>query len=76
MTTNKSTQSYDYTSAGTKGPDTFSYKGWMNSDNFLKRAFGVFGYQMLAGCIVQIVFMLIFLVFAAIFGGIGAILSN
>ena len=24
--------------------DTYSYKGWLNSDKFFKRAFGVLGY--------------------------------
>lgn len=25
--------------------DTHSYKGWLNSDNFWKRAFGIMGYS-------------------------------
>jgi len=56
--------------------DRFAYKGWMNSDKFLKRAFGVFGYQMVAGCIVQAVVMVIVLFFTAILGGFGAMMSN
>lgn len=27
-----------------KMEDTYSYKGWLNSDSFLKRAFAVYGY--------------------------------
>jgi len=27
--------------------DTYSYKGWLNSDSFLKRAFAVFGYSLI-----------------------------
>lgn len=26
--------------------DTHSYKGWLNSDNFYKRAFAIFGYSL------------------------------
>lgn len=70
------TKSYDSTSANYEKTDKFAYKGWMNSDNFIKRAFGVFGYQMVAGCIVQAVVMTVFVIFAAIFGVFGALLNN
>jgi hypothetical protein len=39
--------------------DTHSYKGWLNSDSFLKRAFAVYGYSMVAGLIVAIPIMVI-----------------
>jgi len=27
--------------------ETYSYKGWLNSDNFYKRAFAIFGYSLI-----------------------------
>ena len=39
--------------------DTYSYKGWLNSDTFLKRAFAIYGYMMVAGLIVAIPFYII-----------------
>lgn len=56
--------------------DTYSYKGWMNSDSFLKRSFGVLGYYMVSSCIIQAVVMTIFVVFGAIFGIFGAMMNN
>ncbi len=38
----------------TKSGDTYSYKGWLISDSFLKRAFAVLGYNMVAGLILYI----------------------
>jgi hypothetical protein len=70
------TQSYNTKPSNYSKEDKFGYKGWMNSDSFLKRSFGVFGYQMVAGCMVQAVVMAIFLFFAVIFGGFGALMSN
>ena len=44
--------------------DTYSYKGWLISDNFLKRAFAVYGYMMVAGLIIVIpVYVLMFIMF-------------
>lgn len=48
--------------------DTHSYKGWLNSDNFLKRAFAIYGYMMVAGLIIMIpiyiiMFTMMFLLF-------------
>ncbi|MFO8016579.1 MAG: hypothetical protein R6U32_05730 [Candidatus Woesearchaeota archaeon] len=43
--------------------DTYSYKGWLVSDNFLKRAFAVLGYQFVAGMIVYVVILIVVLVF-------------
>jgi len=31
-----------------KKEDTFSYKGWLISDSFVKRSFAALGYQMMA----------------------------
>jgi hypothetical protein len=69
------TQSYDSSSNYSKA-DKFGYKGWMNSDKFIKRSFGVFGYNMFAGCLIQAVLTAIFVFFAAIFGGFGALMNN
>ncbi|MCK4635260.1 MAG: hypothetical protein KAT32_00175 [Candidatus Moranbacteria bacterium] len=44
----------------TKKIDTHSYKGWLNSDNFLKRAFAVYGYAMVASLIVSIPFFILY----------------
>ncbi|MBS3097776.1 hypothetical protein J4209_03175 [Candidatus Woesearchaeota archaeon] len=39
-----------------KKADTYSYKGWLNSDKFLKRAFAIYGYTMVAGLIIMVPF--------------------
>lgn len=46
--------------------DTYSYKGWLNSDSFFKRAFSIAGYQMVATLIFQFAFMGIILIFVLI----------
>mgnify|MGYP006309009017 FL=1 len=38
-----------------KKPDTYSYKGWLNSDKLLKRAFAVWGYYFVAHIIISLV---------------------
>ncbi len=43
----------------TENEETYSYKGWLNSDSFLKRVLAIMGY----GAIGQILLM------AALFGG-------
>lgn len=48
--------------------ETYSYKGWLNSDSFVKRIFAIMGY----GAIGEIFIMLIMLGILIIFGGIGA----
>ncbi len=45
---------------GKKTEDTYSYKGWLNSDSFLKRAFSILGYMFVAQMIIQIPFIIIF----------------
>lgn len=42
-----------------KEQDTYSYKGWLNSDSFLKRAFAVWGYYFVANLIIGIVMSII-----------------
>lgn len=37
-----------------KDVDTYSYKGWLISDNFFKRAFAIYGYCMIAGLLIMI----------------------
>ncbi len=46
------------------GTDTYSYKGWLISDSFLKRAFAVFGYNLVAGLIIWVGLFIIFMFFA------------
>lgn len=45
-----------------KTGDTYSYKGWLNSDSFFKRAFSIFGYYTLASFIISIPFIILFLI--------------
>ena len=53
--------------------ETNSYKGWLNSDSFLKRAFAVLGYNTVASIIILIPFYIIFFgIMFAVFGGSGA----
>ncbi len=49
--------------------DTYSYKGWIISDSFIKRCFGVFGHYLVANLIVSAVLMLIGLIFVFTIGG-------
>jgi hypothetical protein len=46
------------------GTDTYSYKGWLVSDSFLKRALAVFGYNLVAGLIIWVGLFIIFMLFA------------
>lgn len=55
--------------------DTFSYKGWMNSDSFIKRSFGVFGYSLVASLIVQTVLMAIVIAGFVMFGGLAVVMG-
>jgi hypothetical protein len=48
--------------------DTYSYKGWLTSDYFLKRAFGALLYQMAAGLVVYgIIMVLVLVIIFAVF---------
>lgn len=50
--------------------DTYSYKGWLNSDSFLKRAFAILGYNSVASLIIAIPFYIImFALILTIFSG-------
>lgn len=40
--------------------ETYSYKGWLNSDSFLKRAFAIYGYSLVAALIIGIPIYAIF----------------
>lgn len=41
--------------------DTYSYKGWMQSDKLLKRSFAVYGHALVAGlCIAIPLYLIIF----------------
>jgi len=42
-----------------KKEDTYSYKGWLNSDSFMKRAFAVYGYGLVSGLIIVGVFFIL-----------------
>jgi len=58
--------------------DTYTYKGWMTSDYFLKRAFGAFLYQMVALLIVYAILIVLFIIvilFAALFFGMAGLSS-
>lgn len=46
--------------------DKYSYKGWLLSDSFLKRAFAVMGYNMIAALMVWAGLILLTLLFAII----------
>ena len=46
--------------------DTYSYKGWMTSDYFLKRAFGALLYQGAAALIVWITLVGLIIVLAIV----------
>ena len=46
-----------------KEKDTHSYKGWLNSDYFLKRAFATYGYSLVASLIIILpIYFIMFLV--------------
>ena len=53
--------------------DTFNYKGWLLSDNFLKRAFAVWGHYFVAHLIV-LGFALIFIVLLILVLGVANII--
>ena len=52
-----------------KKPDTYSYRGWLVSDSFFKRCFAVYGYYLVAGLILSVIFFLIFGLAVLIMGG-------
>lgn len=54
--------------------DTYSYKGWLNSDNFLKRVFAVTGYYTLGSIIITAIFLVFLLIIGIFVGGIALLL--
>ena len=46
--------------------DTYSYQGWLNSDSFWKRAFGIVGYYMAGILAIYLVIMILIVIFAVI----------
>lgn len=52
--------------------ETNSYKGWLNSDSFMKRVFATFGYSTLGGLIIAIPFYIIMFGIMFAFLGSGA----
>ena len=54
--------------------DTYSYKGWLNSDNFLKRVFAVTGYYTLGSRMITAIFLVSRLVICVFVGGIALLL--
>lgn len=51
----------------TKPVDTHSYKGWLNSDKFLKRCLAIYGYSIVAAFIIMIPLYIIIFIVAGIF---------
>ena len=50
--------------------DTHSYKGWLNSDNFMKRCLSVVGYQFVGTLVIYLAALAVFLVFGILFFGL------
>ena len=48
--------------------ETNSYKGWLNSDSFVKRAFAVMGYNFVAGLMLWLGLLFVFLVLGVLAG--------
>ncbi len=42
--------------------DTYSYKGWLNSDKLIKRSFAVLGHQIIATLVIYGIILGIFLI--------------
>jgi len=56
-----------------KKKDTYSYKGWLNSDNFFKRAFAIFGYNLVPTLIVYILVYILILILIGILAYFGVL---
>ena len=51
--------------------DTYSYKGWLNSDSFFKRMLAIMGYSMVGGMLIyaaMFALLLVIFLIAAIVG--------
>lgn len=55
--------------------DKHSYKGWLNSDSFLKRSFGIFFYYCFASILISSIFFIILLIFVVATGLLGTYLN-
>lgn len=53
-----------------KPVDTYSYKGWMNSDMFWKRALGVYGYYIVGALMIVIPLLVVMLGGTILFGAL------
>jgi hypothetical protein len=54
--------------------DTFSYKGWLISDNFLKRAMAVVGYQFIGTIVLYLLLVAAVFIIAFIVGFVGSLM--
>ena len=54
--------------ADAKPVDTYSYKGWLNSDQFWKRALGVYGYSFIGSLMIVLPFIAIVFVIVLVVG--------
>ena len=52
--------------AGTNQVDTHSYKGWLNSDRFIKRALAVLGYSTIGQLVVFVPVYLVIVIIALV----------
>ncbi|MBU2566980.1 hypothetical protein KKG46_05505 [Patescibacteria group bacterium] len=64
-----------YDAKTSKKEETYSYKGWLISDSFIKRAMAVLGYQFVASLIINAVIFGIIIGFVVVFGIIGGLLK-
>jgi hypothetical protein len=56
--------------------DTYSYKGWLISDNFWKRAFAVTGHNMAAVGLIYAVLIVLFIIAMLLFAAISVLIQN
>lgn len=58
-----------------KKVDTYSYKGWLVSDEFVKRTCAVFGYYMVGNLIITGAIFGVMVILALVIGGVAALFS-
>jgi hypothetical protein len=51
-----------------KEKDTYSYVGWLSSDNFVKRALAIFGYGIMGLAIIYVMALIVFFVIGILMG--------
>ena len=51
-----------------KDKDTYHHKGWLTSDSFWKRAFAIWGHNIIASFVITVALYSLFFVFWIIFG--------